>query len=88
MRLYLQCDMLGSSVATLVRLVFNCSLLPCRGLILLNIMTFVMGTNWVVVKESNSAFDPVRIGAAQYIGVLCVNTETHMNNKNSSVSYV
>jgi hypothetical protein len=32
----------------------------CRGLVLLNIMTFVMGTNWVVLKESNEAFDPVR----------------------------
>uniref|UniRef100_A0A383VDB4 EamA domain-containing protein n=1 Tax=Tetradesmus obliquus TaxID=3088 RepID=A0A383VDB4_TETOB len=30
-----------------------------RGLVLLNIMTFVMGTNWVVLKESNEAFDPV-----------------------------
>jgi hypothetical protein len=30
-----------------------------RGLILLNIMTLVMGSNWVVVKESNDAFDPV-----------------------------
>lgn len=34
--------------------------LSCRGLVLLNIMTFVMGTNWVVLKESNEAFDPVR----------------------------
>jgi hypothetical protein len=37
-----------------------CFQLSCRGLILLNIMTCIMGTNWVVLKESNEAFDPVR----------------------------
>lgn len=31
-----------------------------RGLVLLNIMTLLMGSNWVVIKSSNSAFDPVR----------------------------
>jgi hypothetical protein len=36
------------------------SWLLCRGLILLNIMTCIMGTNWVVLKNSNEAFDPVR----------------------------
>eukprot|EP00775_Hariotina_reticulata_P013252 gene13252-13382_t len=30
-----------------------------RGLVLLNIMTLLMGSNWVVIKSSNSAFDPV-----------------------------
>lgn len=30
-----------------------------RGLILLNAMTLLMGSNWVVVKESNDVFDPV-----------------------------
>lgn len=31
-----------------------------RGLILLNAMTLLMGSNWVVVKGANDAFDPVR----------------------------
>lgn len=33
-----------------------------RGLILLNAMTLLMGSNWVVVKDSNDAFDPVSNG--------------------------
>lgn len=32
-----------------------------RGLILLNAMTLLMGSNWVVVKESNDAWDPVSL---------------------------
>lgn len=30
-----------------------------RGLILLNAMTLLMGSNWVVLKDSNDSFDPV-----------------------------
>lgn len=32
-----------------------------RALVALNAMTLLMGTNWVVIKESNDAFDPVRM---------------------------
>jgi lysozyme family protein len=34
-----------------------------RGLILLNAMTLLMGSNWVVVKGANDAWDPVSTAA-------------------------
>jgi len=38
-----------------------------RGLLLLNCMTLLMGSNWVVVKDSNDAFDPVRVSFALWL---------------------
>jgi hypothetical protein len=43
-----------------------------RGLILLNAMTLLMGSNWVVVKDSNDAFDPVSNGWQVEAGSLTV----------------
>lgn len=37
-----------------------------RGLIMLNAMTILMGSNWVVVKQSNAAFDPFVFAALRF----------------------
>lgn len=37
-----------------------------QGLILLNIMTLLMGSNWVVVKESGASFDPFVFAALRF----------------------
>lgn len=49
-----------------------------RGLILLNAMTVLMGSNWVVVKGANDAWDPVSTAArlARWFGCLCAHYAT------------
>lgn len=38
-----------------------------RGLVLLNVMTFIMSTNFVLVKDAEALMDPFSFSAARFI---------------------